>query len=201
MCLCATWEKIEVGTLWPCLQQQGQVRKKRQNDTSFKCNIRIRAAILVMPFVLGAAIEDKPLQLMISKPWCTLLTSLLLQFWSITYRPTSFNFIDLLFDPAVHAGDMSRFARSCEMCKNMETLSDQWKAVKEGSRKDPSLKCRAGRKWTLGLLHKMVLPKSTTVTPLREPTALADALHECIAFTKLTRLENQSVDMEKSWLV
>ena len=152
-----------------------------------------------MPFVLGAASEDKPLQLMMSKPWCTLLTSLLLQFWSITYRPTSFNFIGL--DPAFHAGDMSRFARSCEFCKKMETLLDQWKAVKKGSWEDPSFKCRAGRKWTLGLLHKMVLPKSTTVTLLREPTAFADALHECIAFTKLTRLGNQSVDMEKSWLV
>ena len=131
-----------------------------------------------MPFVLGAASEDKPLQLMMSKPWCTLLTSLLLQFWSITYRPTSFNFIGL--DPAVHAGDMSRFARSCEICKKMETLSDQWKAVKEGSWEDPSFKCRAGRKWTLGLLHKMVLLRTTAVTPLREPTALADALHECL---------------------
>ena len=131
-----------------------------------------------MLFVLGAASEDKPLQLMMSKPWCTLLTSLLLQFWSITYRPTSFNFIGL--DPAVHTGDMSRFARSCEICKKMETLSDQWKAVKEGSWEDPSFKCRAGRKWTLGLLHKMVLPKTTAVTPLREPTALADVLHECL---------------------
>ena len=48
--------------------EQGQVRIKRQNDTSFTCNIRIKAAVLVIPFVLGAASEDKPLQLIMSKP-------------------------------------------------------------------------------------------------------------------------------------
>ena len=86
-----------------------------------------------MPFVLGAASEGKPLQLMMLKPWCTLLTSLLLQFWSMTYCPTSFNFIGL--DPAVHAEDISRFARSCEICKKKWKLchisEKQWKREAE----------------------------------------------------------------------
>ena len=131
-----------------------------------------------MPFVLGAASEDKPLQLMMSKPWCTLLTSLLLQVWSITYRPTSFNFIGP--DPAVHAGDMSRFARSCEICKKWKLCQISEKQWKREAERTPALSPAQDGKWTLGLLHKMVLPKTTAVTPLHEPTALADALHECL---------------------
>ena len=150
-----------------------------------------------MPFVLGTASEDKPLQLMMSKPWCTLLTSLLLQFWSITYRPTSFNFIGL--DPAVHAGDMSRFARSCEICKKWKLCQISEKQWKREAERTPVLSAAQDVIERLVYCIKWCYQRRRR-WPLCASQQRSQMLYMS-AFTKLTRLDNQSVYMEKSWPV